>query len=276
MVMSTTESLIVHTPNEMVNELKLYMSEDIKIANGIVLKCPKIKDVAEYGESSYFSMINTICATPSSMMVVLDDMKLNYMKISDFELFMMLVQSLKPKATYPILGDLDLTKFKPHQINGTEEVILVHEDTVNDETPIVINPIIYEVLVTYIRKMHNFKKEVKKAGNEITRRQLIRLARQDAEMAKNKPHESFLRPVISAVKCRMGYEMSYIKNMGIFELMDDLSRLNIIVQADAALGGMYSGMVDTKKMDKTVLNWTRNIVEDDNDKGKAIADGVVR
>ena len=58
------------------------------------------------------------------------------------------------------------------------------------------------------------KKEVKKAGNEITRRQLIRLARQDAEMAKNKPHESFLRPVISAVKCRMGYEMSYIKNMG--------------------------------------------------------------
>jgi hypothetical protein len=49
-----------------VDELKLYMSEDIKIANGIVLKCPKIKDVAEYGESAYFSMVNTLCATPSS------------------------------------------------------------------------------------------------------------------------------------------------------------------------------------------------------------------
>lgn len=259
-----------------VEELKLYMSEDIKIANGIVLKCPKIKDVAEYGESEYFSMINTLCATPSSMMVALDDMKLNYMKVKDFELFMMLCQSLKPEVTYPILGDLDLTKFKPHQVGDTEEVILVHEDTIHDENPIIINPIIHEVLTTYIRKMHNLKKEVKKAGNEITRRQLIRLARQDAQMAKNKPHESFLRPVISAVKCRMGYEMSYIKNMGIFELMDDLSRLNVIIQADAALGGMYSGMVDTKKMDKTVLNWTRNIVEDDNDKGKAIAEGVVR
>jgi hypothetical protein len=64
--------------------------------------------------------------------------------------------------------------------------------------------------------------------------------------------------------------------MGIFELMDDLSRLNVIVQADAALGGMYSGFVDTKKMDKTVLNWTRNIADDENDKGKAIAEGVVR
>ena len=49
-----------------VEELKLYMSEDIKIANGIVLKCPKIKDVAAYGESAYFNMVNTLCATPSS------------------------------------------------------------------------------------------------------------------------------------------------------------------------------------------------------------------
>jgi hypothetical protein len=259
-----------------VDELKLYMSEDIKIANGIVLKCPKIRDVAEFGESDYFHMAQTICATPSSMMVQLDDMKLNYMKVSDFELFMMLCQSLKPKVTYPLLGDLDLSKFKPHQVGGTEEVILVHEDTKSDENPIVISPIIHEVLTTYIRKMHSFKKEVKKAGNEITRKQLIRLARQDAEMAKNKPHESFLRPVISAVKCRMGYSMDYIRDMGIFELMDDLSRLNVIVNADAALSGMWSGMVDTKKMDKTVLNWTRNIVDDDNDKGKAIAEGVVR
>ena len=259
-----------------VDELKLYMSEDIKIANGIVLKCPKIRDVANFGESAYFSMAQTLCATPSSMMVQLDDMKLNYMKIKDFELFMMLCQSLTPKTTHLLLGDLDLTKFKPRPYGPTEEVVLVYEGTENDPKPIMITPIIYEVLTTYIRKMHNFKKEVKKAGNEITRKQLIRLARQDAEIAKNKPHESFLRSVISAVKCRMGYSMDYIREMGIFELMDDLSRLNIIVQADAALGGMYSGFVDTKKMDKTVLNWTRNIVEDDNDKGKAIAEGVVR
>ncbi len=258
-----------------VDEFKLYMSDDIKIANGIVLKCPKIRDIAEYGESAYFSMVNTLCATPSSMMVALDDMKLNYMKVSDFELFMMLCQSLKPEATRLLLGDLDLSKFKPHRIGNTEEVVLVQEDTKDDENPIVISPIIHEVLTTYIRKMHNLKKEVKKAGNEITRRQLIRLARQDAAMAKNKPYESFLRSVISSVKCRQGYGMDYIREMGIFELMDDLSRLNVIVQADAALGGMYSGFVDTKKMDKTVLNWTRNI-EEEKDNGKAIADGVVR
>jgi len=259
-----------------VDELKLYMSEDIKIANGIVLKCPKIRDVAEFGESDYFHMVQTLCATPSSMMVQLDDMKLNYMKVKDFELFMMLCQSLTPKITHLLLGDLDLTKFKPRPYGQTEEVVLVYEGTENDEHPIVITPIIHEVLTTYIRKMHNLKKEYRPAGNEMARKAMIRLARQDMELAKNKPHESFLRPVISAVKCRQGYSMDYIRDMGIFELMDDLSRLNIIVQADAAMGGMYSGFVDTKKMDKTVLNWTRNIEDDVNDKGKAIAEGVVR
>lgn len=259
-----------------VDELKLYMSEDVKIANGIVLKCPKLKDIVEYGESEYFSMAQTLCATPSSMMVALDDMKLDYMKISDFKLFTMLAQSLKPEATKLLLGDLDLTKFKLREAKDSEGAMLVYEGTENNENPIIINSIIHEVLTTYIRKMHGFQKQVKKAGNEITRRQLIRLARQDAEIAKNKPHESFLRPIISAVKCRQGYSMDYIKQMGVFELMDDLSRLNVIVNADAALGGMFSGFVDTKKMDKTVLNWTRNIEDDEKDKGKAIADGIVR
>lgn len=262
--------------NQIIDELSLYMSEDIKIANGIILRCPKIKDIAEYGESEYFSMVQTLCATPSSMMVALDDMGLNYMKISDFELFMMLIQSLKPEVTRLLLGDLDLSKFKPYEIKDSKEVILVYEGTESDENPIVISSIIYEVLTTYIRKMNGLQKQDKKAGNEYTRKKLIYLARQDAEIAKNKPYESFLRPIISAVKCRQGYSIDYIRQMGIFELMDDLSRLNIIVQADAALGGMYSGFVDTKKMDKTVLNWTRNTDEDAKDNGKAIADGVVR
>ena len=95
-------------------------------------------------------------------MAQLDDMKLNYMKVKDFELFMMLCQSFKPEATHLLLGDLDLTKFKPRPYGQTEEVVLVYEGTENDPNPIVITPIIHEVLTTYIRKMHNFKKEIKK------------------------------------------------------------------------------------------------------------------
>ena len=253
-----------------VDELKLYLGNDVKIASGIVLKQPTIGDIASYNEAEYFSMAQTLCATPSSMKVALDDMKLDYMKVDDFQLFMMLCSSLTPDKTQPLLGDLDLTKFKPYSWGETEEVILANGEVDEDGNPIVINAIIYEVLVTYIRKMHGFKKQVDKAGNAITRKVLIDEDRKAAERNKNKPYKSFLVPLVSSLQGRQGYTKEYICNMGLYEFINQISRVQIIVQADAALGGMYSGFVDTKRMDKTVLDWTRDITEESNTKNKTI------
>jgi hypothetical protein len=248
-----------------VDELKLYVGSEIRIADGIVIKTPQIGEIIEYGESSYFNMAQTLTATPSSMKVALDDIKLDWMQMDDFQLFQLIAPSLPQKATEILLGDLDLTTLKPYPKTDTGEIVLSNEDHT-----IEINEVIYNILVTYLRKMHGFSKQVDKAGNAITHKVLLDLARQDAKMAQNKPYKSFLKPVISAVKCRQGYTMEYIRNMGIFELFDDLNRLNIIVQADAALQGSWSGMVDTKKIDKSIFDWTREITEESKTKGKSV------
>ena len=253
-----------------VDELKLYLGSDIKIASGIVLYQPTIGEIANYNEAEYFSMAQTLCATPSSMKVALDDMKLDYMQVEDFQLFMMLTQSLSPDKTRPLLGDLDLTKFKPYQRQDSEEVILANGEFDDDGNPIIINQIIYDILTTYIRKMHNFKKQVDKAGNAITRKVLIDEDRKAAQRNKDKPYKSFLAPLISSLQGRQRYTKDYICSMGLYEFMNQIARTQIIVQADAALGGMYSGFVDTKKMDKTVLDWTRDISEDSKSNNKTI------
>ena len=253
-----------------VDELKLYLGSDIKIASGITLYQPTIGDIANYNEAEYFSMAQTLCATPSSMKVALDDMKLDYMQVDDFQLFMMLCQSLTPDKTKPLLGNLDLTKFKPYSVGETEDVLLANGEVDENGNPIVINTIIYEILVTYIRKMHNFKKQVDKAGNAITRKVLIDEDRKAAQRNKDKQYKSFLVPLVSSLQGRQGYTKDYICNMGLYEFMNQIARTQIIVQADAALGGMYSGFVDTKKMDKTVLDWTRDISEDSKSNNKTI------
>ena len=253
-----------------VDELKLYLGSDIKIANGITLHQPKIGEIANYNEQEYFSIAQTLCSTPSSMKVALDDMGLDYMQVEDFQLFMMLCQSLTPNKTKPLLGDLDLTKFKPRSFEGTEEVFLANGEMDEDGNPIVINSIVYEILVTYIRKMHGFKKQVDMAKNDITRKVLIDEDRKNAERNKDKPYKSFLVPLVSSLQGRQGYTKDYICNMGLYEFMNQINRVQIIVQADAALGGMYSGFVDTKKMDKTVLDWTRDITEESNKNNKTI------
>jgi len=71
------------------------------------------------------------------------------MKVDDFQLFMMLCQSLTPDKTKPLLGDLDLTKFKPYSVGETENVVLANGEVDENGNPIVINTIIYEILVTW-------------------------------------------------------------------------------------------------------------------------------
>ena len=253
-----------------VDELKLYLGSDIKIANGITLFQPTIGEIANYNEAEYFSMAQLLCATPSSMKVALDDMKLDYMQVDDFQLFTMLCKTLTPDKTRPLLGDLDLTRFTPRVINDAGDAGLVYDEADEDGKPIIISPIIYEVLVTYVRKMHNFKKQVDKAGNAITRKVLIDEDRKAAQRNKDKPYKSFLVPLISSLQGRQSYTKDYICNMGLYEFMNQIARTQIIVQADAALGGMYSGFVDTKKMDKTVLDWTRDISEESKTNNKTI------
>ena len=253
-----------------VDELKLYLGSDIKIASGIILHQPTIGEIANYNEAEYFSMAQTLCATPSSMKVALDDMHLDYMQVDDFQLFHMLCQSLTPDKTRPLLGDLDLTKFKPYAGEVEGEVVLKNGEYDENGKPIQINLIIYQILTTYIRKMHNFKKQVDKAGNAITRKILIEEDRKAAQRNKDKPYKSFLVPLISSLQGRQGYTKDYICNMGLYEFMNQIARTQIIVQADAALGGMYSGFVDTKKMDKTVLDWTRDISDETKTNNKTI------
>lgn len=247
------------------DELRLYFGDDIKIADGVVLKSPTIGQVVDYGEAAYFSVLQTLCATPSSMKVQLDDMKLDWMKVTDWQLFVMLCSSFKPEQTSLVLGDLDLSQLTPYSMGETEEVVLSNKDHT-----IIINEVIYNVLVTYLRKMHGFKKQVDKAGNKMTHKVLLNLARQDAKMAQNKPYKSFLLPLVSSLQGRQGYEKSYIRNMGIYEFFNQINRVQIVVQADAALGGMYSGMIDTKKMDKTVLDWMRDISDEPSNNNKSI------
>ena len=47
----------------------------------------KIGDIVSYGEQAYFSMVSTVCATPSEMKSKLFDIGIDWIEISDFNLF---------------------------------------------------------------------------------------------------------------------------------------------------------------------------------------------
>ena len=237
-----------------VDELQLYFGDDYIINDHIKIIQPTIGKVVDYGEASYFSTVYTITAIPSDMKSQLWDLGLDWCEVDDFELFMMLVQTLTPDRTSILFGDLDFSKLKPFRNNQNGDIVLADK-----ETGIVIDKMIYLRIVNYLRKLHNIKPKVEKAANKMTKKVLIEEDRQKILYAKDKPFKSYLLPLISAIKVKQGYTKDYVRNMGLYEFFDDVSRAQIIDQANHLLNGAYCGVADLKKVPKQDFNWMREL-----------------
>ena len=237
-----------------VDELQLYFGEEYQINDLIKIHQPTIGEVVNYGEASYFSTVHTITAIPSDMKSQLWDMDLDWTELKDFELFMMLAQTLTPDKTGLLFGDLDFSQLKPFQNNQNGNIVLA-----NRETGVIIDEMVYLRIVNYLRKLHNIKPKVEKAFNKITKKILIEEDRQKILHSKDKPFKSYLLPLISAVKVKQGYTKDYVKNMGFYEFFDDVARMQLINNADHLLSGVYAGTIDMKKINKAELNWMKEI-----------------
>ena len=238
-----------------IDPLALYFGDDYVINDFIKIAHPTIRDIRAQGERSYFSTVHTLTAIPSDVKSMLwDDLKLDWQEVEDFTLFQLLARTLPPERTGVLFGDLDFTKMKVMRNQENDEIVMR-----DPETGVVIDKLIYMRIVNYLRKLHNITPKVEKAKNKHTRELLIELDRQDKTANANKEYKSFLLPLISSVKNRMGYTKDYILNEGIVEFMDDVKRLQVINHADHLLAGCYSGMIDTKKINKKDLDWMKSL-----------------
>ena len=237
-----------------VDDLKLYIGDEYVINEHISVLQPIIKDIAEFGEKEFFSVLHTVTAIPSDMKANLDDMGLDWMEVEDFELFMMLAQTLTPDRTSILFGDLDFSKLRPFRSNQNGDIVLA-----DIETGIIIDKMIYLRIVTYLRKAFNITPKIERAANKMTKKILIEEDRKKQQFNKDKPFKSYLLPLISSVKVKQGYTKDYVLNMGYVEFMNDVARLQVIHNADHLLSACYAGTIDMKKINKSELNWMKEL-----------------
>lgn len=235
------------------SELQLYFGDDYVINDQITIHQPNVGEIVMC-EKEYFSTIYTLSAIPSDMKSQLFDMGLDWCSIEDFELFIMLAPTLSQERTQLLFGDLDFSKLKPFRNNQNGNIVLADK-----ESGIVVDEMIYLRIVNYLRKLHHITPKVEKTKSKTVKKWLIEEDRKKIELAKNKPFKSYLLPIISSVKVKQGYTKDYVRNMGFFELMDEVERLNVIGNSDHLLSAVYAGTIDMKKLDKKELNWMREL-----------------
>lgn len=166
----------------MYDELKIYRGEDFTVSKHIRIHQPTLGEICGYGEQEYYSMVQSLTATPQSMKVQLWDMGIDYTTITPYHLFYHLLYGLFPKEkTSIIFGELDFTKFEVMQRRDNGDVVLYQ--TINGED-VFIDKNVYNIITDYLRQVHSIPKDERIPANETTKMVLIEDDRE--EMERNK------------------------------------------------------------------------------------------
>lgn len=240
----------------MIDELRLLKGDDYYIGDKIRVHHPKLSEIVEMGEKEYYSMVTSLCATPSDYKsILLDNFNIDYEEISEFEFFIMMWGSISQMDLGILLPNISGDEFQLVQNSETQKIGLYCE-----YTDIFIDDVLYDEMVEYIRKMHGLTKHVDKAGNEATKKYLIKKARKELQNKGDK-YKSTLAPLVSSmVNCSdFKYDHSNVWEINIYQLMDSVKRIQKLKSVDHIMQGIYSGNVDQKKISKDALDWLGSI-----------------
>jgi len=203
-------------------------------------------------EAEYYGLITSVIATPSDFMVQLDDIGIDFSKVSPFELFLLLFNGLKESDTSLVFGDLDLSKFKTAINEQNGKVVLV-----DPENDIVIDRAIHDQMRRMIRKINHLENADKKPGNEEAKKYMIERARMKQRRSAHRPHKSQLEDLIVAMVNTEQYKYGYeeTRNLTIYQFHASVYQIIKKINYDNTMIGCYAGTINAKELSQDQLNW---------------------
>ena len=248
------------------DKLKMYFGEDYKV-KGIKISMPTIGDILEIGEERFYQALSPFLYNSTSIRVMLwEYFEQDWNKVKDIEVFALMSQTIQDKEPQRIIfKDINFDDFQLIQVNRkytddeednlelalyspSQDILLYEED--------------YMEIAEYIREMMNIhpKREKIKGKSAIT--WTIQEDKMNAQFEKDKnKSSSTLLPLISTCINHPGfkYKLQELKEVGIYQFMDSVKRIQKYESATAAMKGIYSGMVSAKDIGEEALNFMSDI-----------------
>lgn len=242
-----------------VDPLQLYFQRPIIINDRIEITQPTIGQIIDYGEQDFYSMLYKFIGNTTMFRLNLWNNGLDWNKISDYELFSVLVTQCTPQETSILFKGLDFSLFQcvPKITVDQKQVMtlydLEHQLEIDEEA--------YTHIVTYLRTMFHFFPKNEFARGKATKEAMIWEDEENLKLRQKEPSRSMLFPLISSCLNHPGfkYKKTELEQIGIFEFMDSVQRLQTYESTTALLKGAYSGFMDTSKINKEEFNFMHDL-----------------
>lgn len=238
----------------MIQKPNLLRVKDYEINEKISVHVPTVDEIFEFGDQKYYSMAQTLIATPFELMVELDDIGIDYETITDYQLFVLMMESFASQEddTSILFTNLNLKNFQEAVNTKNKERVLWDEK--ND---IVIDQMIALEICNAIRKIHFWDAPIGRAGNVEAKRYLIERNRIKKQRLAKKPYKSFLESMIISLVNTEEFPYNYETVMGlsIYKLNASWRQIQKKKHWEQTMNGVYFGTVDTSKINLEKISW---------------------
>lgn len=236
----------------MENGKSLLTATSISILPNLSIRIPSVGEILE-SEAHYYHLISSLTATPFQYMVPLADMGVDFTRITDYQLFLMLFPSFTKSDLSILFGNLDLSDLIicTHPDNGTEILYSPRNDLVIDE-------LVHDQMAAAIRKMNHLQKETRRPGNEEAKEFRIQLERKKQKRHAGKPYEPYLEKLVVALVNRPEFKYNYeeVRHLTIYQFHQSFEQIKTSILFEHTMTGVYAGTVDTSKIkDRSCLSW---------------------
>lgn len=253
-------------PTLEIDRLKIFFGDPLVIdEDGVIgtvtVKAPTIGDILQIGESRFYSNLSILVGNTTQFRLMLWEAGIDWCTISDFQMFAIMYKQLEPDVVSLLFDNIDFQNFEVYERpkeDGSMETYL-YDATTDTE----ITEIVYQYFHQYLQNVFNMKPE-----REVTRQRMLKEAwiRKDKVELKQKTKKgenssfSFV-PMISTYINHPGtkHTLQELRDISVSEFFDSLKRIQVYEHATAVLKGMYSGFVNSKDIDPSAYDFSKDI-----------------
>ena len=230
--------------------INLLYKREYDITDKIKIIIPTVGEVVD-NEDDYYTIVSSLTAMPIDMMLQLDDIGIDFAKITEYELFLILFQGLKFQDTSLVFGDLDLGKFERGINENTNDMVLI--DREND---IVIDRSVQNKIAETLRKIHHIEKDRRMPANEDAKKYMLERARTKAKRKKRTKTSELEDLIIALVNAeQFKYDFEGARNLTIYQFNESVRQIVKNKNYEHIMHGVYSGTISTKDLSQDDMNW---------------------
>ena len=236
----------------MENNRSLLKRSSVEITPKLSVRIPTVGEILE-DEKSYYTLINSLTATPFQYMVQLDDMGIDFTTINDYQLFLLIFPSFAKTDMSILFGNINFSDIEVGTNPQNDSTILYSKNN-----GIIIDELVYSEIVKAIRKINGLQRENRKPGNDEAKEFRINLERKKQKRNARTPYDPYLEKMVVALVNRPEFKYNYeqVEDLSIYQFNKSFEQIKTSINFDNTMIGVYAGTVDTSKLkDKSCLSW---------------------